>query len=140
MEITVVKEFTFEAAHFLPGHPGKCANLHGHSYRLQVGVRGKVDSTTGMVMDFGKLKRLVEEIIVDHLDHRCLNVLEQDGEGAVPHLPNFPRRHPTAELMVEWIVGSLNDFFMRKWEGLIILTFVRLYETTTSYAEWRSAL
>src|SRR5437667_8964526 len=58
----VTKIFHFESAHHLPGHRGKCAHLHGHSYRLEVTIRGPIkdmpgESDHGMVMDFGDLSR-----------------------------------------------------------------------------------
>lgn len=124
MEITVVKEFTFDAAHQLPNHPGKCKNVHGHTYRMQIGIKGAVDPNTGMVVDFAEAKELVNKIIIDKLDHCYLN--EQ-----------LPYYSPTAENMVTWIVEKLFDLFAVEWEGLVRLCFVRLYETPTSYAEWR---
>jgi 6-pyruvoyltetrahydropterin/6-carboxytetrahydropterin synthase len=69
----VVREFRFEAAHQLPGHPGKCRNLHGHRYRLRVVCRAPVDPQTGLAIDFGELKRIVHERVVDRLDHAYLN-------------------------------------------------------------------
>ena len=65
--IRVTKEFHFEAAHFLPGYDGLCANLHGHSYRLLVTLRGEIlkDATSpknGMVIDFSVLKGIVDVI------------------------------------------------------------------------------
>jgi len=122
MEITVVKEFTFDAAHYLPNHPGKCKNIHGHTYRLQVGYKGDINPDTGMVIDFSDIKELVKEEIVDKLDHQFLNQLSStDG---------FPSHLSTAENMVIWIVNKLIPIAGR-------LCFVRLYETPTSYAEWR---
>ena len=122
MKITVVKEFTFDAAHWLPNYPGLCANLHGHTYRLQIGISGKIDPNTGMVYDFAKLKELVQYHITKHLDHICLNECTE---------PGFPAKMPTAENMVDWIVGC----FQGKEENLQL---VRLWETPTSYAEWRA--
>lgn len=71
MQIT--KKFTFDSAHQLPSHPGKCKNLHGHTYTLFVTIEGEVDSNTGMVMDFGDLDRIVKEKVIDVLDHSLLN-------------------------------------------------------------------
>lgn len=133
MEITVVKEFTFDAAHYLPNHPGKCQNTHGHTYRLQVGFTGPVDLETGMVVDFGELKKTIEKIIVEKLDHTYLNLI--NDEKTV--IPNFPCQLPTAENMVLWITLELGKTAMAQQEGLVELSFVRLYETPTSYAEWR---
>ena len=141
MEITVVKEFSFAASHFLPNHPGKCQNLHGHTYKLQVGVRGKVDPETGMVVDFGKLKNLVEKTIIEKLDHGYLNTMGgRAKDKGDKDLQTFPHNLPTAELMVEWIVRTLGEYLLNEWEDLVILCFVRLYEspiTPVAYAEWR---
>ena len=75
--IRLTKEFSFEAAHALDGYDGPCREVHGHSYRLFVTVRGVPQGDArspkyGMVMDFGDLKRLVHEQIVSRLDHACL--------------------------------------------------------------------
>ena len=132
MEITVVKEFTFDAAHKLPGHPGKCKNLHGHTYRLQVGVKGPIDPEAGMVVDFATVKEIVESTIVNALDHSYLNEMDRAEDDL------FPKQNPTAELMVAWMVRALANFFNEQWEGIVKLALVRLYETPTSYAEWRA--
>ena len=72
--IRLTKEFSFEAAHALDGYDGPCREIHGHSYRLFVTVKGcpaagEGDPKCGMVMDFGVLKRIVNEEIVSHFDH-----------------------------------------------------------------------
>jgi len=125
--ITVVKEFKFEAAHHLPGYDGLCANLHGHSYRLLAGVSGEINPNTGMVLDFKTLKKVVQPII-DLLDHSYLNKVDKD---------NFPCEMPTAENMVIWIVETLLNSVLED-ELNVDLELIRLYETDTSYAEWRA--
>lgn len=129
-EITVVKEFTFESAHRLPEYKGKCRNIHGHSYKLLVGYKGPINEDTGMVIDFSIVKKIVEEEIVDVLDHKMLNdVKDVSGES-------FPYKCPTAENMIRWIVIKLRD--EGKMPSIFVnLEFIRLYETETSYAEWR---
>jgi len=74
MQAEVIRTFRFDAAHRLPHVPAghRCANLHGHSYRLDVHVTGPVDEQTGWVMDFGRIRDLVEPVL-GQLDHRCLN-------------------------------------------------------------------
>ena len=72
--IRLTKEFSFEAAHALDGYDGPCREIHGHSYRLFVTVKGRPsacddDPKCGMVMDFGVLKRIVADEIVSRLDH-----------------------------------------------------------------------
>src|SRR5919198_4185733 len=68
----ITKEFTFEASHHLPGHRGKCRRPHGHSYRLQISLRGPIidapgESSDGMVMDFDDLKQIVNTTIIERL-------------------------------------------------------------------------
>jgi 6-pyruvoyltetrahydropterin/6-carboxytetrahydropterin synthase len=69
----VAREFRFEAAHSLPDHPGKCRRLHGHGYRLTVVCEAPVDPRTGISIDFADLKRVVEEHVIEPLDHTFLN-------------------------------------------------------------------
>ena len=85
------KSFTFEAAHVLPNHPGKCARLHGHSYRLDVALEGPLQESgpaAGMVEDFEVVSRVVEAAVIGELDHRSLNDLMDN---------------PTAEHIASWI-------------------------------------
>ena len=88
----VARDFRFEAAHRLPDHPGKCRNLHGHSYRLRVVCRAPVDARTGLAIDFAELKRVVHAEVLDLLDHADLN-------------ERFPI--PSAELVAVWIWDTL---------------------------------
>ncbi|MGH2479072.1 MAG: 6-carboxytetrahydropterin synthase QueD [Ktedonobacteraceae bacterium] len=76
----LTKVFHFEAAHSLPGHRGKCARLHGHSYTLEVTLRGPIKraegtSDDGMVMDFDDLSQLVKQAVIERLDHQDLNAI-----------------------------------------------------------------
>ena len=89
--VEVVKDFRFEAAHFLPQVPEghKCRRIHGHSFRGEVAVRGPVDPKVGWVVDFADLKRAVDPLIKE-LDHYLLN----DIAG----LDN-----PTSEILAIWI-------------------------------------
>lgn len=76
MKITITKQFTFEAAHSLPNHDGKCRNLHGHSYIFEVTVGGTIvesGAKEGMIMDFADLSHVVKKEIVDEWDHQLLN-------------------------------------------------------------------
>lgn len=122
MHALVVKEFTFAAAHWLPGYDGPCKNLHGHEWRLQVGYFGRIFKETGMVADFSLIKASVSEVI-SQLDHHCLNEVTYKG---------FPFYLPTAENMLEWFVNTLPNITATD------LSFLRLYETSTSYAEWKA--
>ena len=69
-----VKEFDFDAAHYLPDYHGKCERLHGHTYKLVVQVEGTPDAE-GMIIDFIELKKKVQDLAISKLDHSCLNDL-----------------------------------------------------------------
>ena len=103
----VRRRFTFEAAHELPNHPGKCQRLHGHSYVLLVSVEGEIEPESGMVIDFSDLKHIVKESVIDRLDHRYINDLIEN---------------PTAERMAEWIWQKLAPLLSGLME-------IELYET-----------
>jgi queuosine biosynthesis protein QueD len=97
--ISVTKIFTFEAAHYLEDYPGKCATMHGHSYKLEIEVAGDGVGDNWMVVDFGDLKKVVNEEVVDKLDHKCLNeVLVNAADQPVV---------ATAENMCVWIAMKL---------------------------------
>lgn len=90
----VRRSFDFEAAHKLPHHPGKCRELHGHSYRLVVSVDRPVDPDSGLAIDFADLKQIVRTQVVDVLDHKYVNDLIDN---------------PTAEVMAVWIWQRLEN-------------------------------
>ncbi|MDQ1909748.1 6-carboxytetrahydropterin synthase QueD [Paenibacillus sp. GD4] len=120
-DVLVSKEFTFDSAHHLHCYEGKCQSLHGHTYKLQVVMRGKVDER-GITIDFADIKRIAKERVIDRLDHRYLNEV-------------LPPMNTTAENMVVWMYEQLEAAL--KDEGLfpaIRLEEVRLWETPTSYA------
>lgn len=113
----IYREFGFEAAHRLPRVPEghKCARLHGHSYRVEVHVRGDVDPATGMVMDFAEIKKAFRPLH-DELDHYYLN--------DVPGLDN-----PTSENLARWIWDRLIDH--------LPLSQITVRETCTSGCIYR---
>lgn len=126
MPLMIVKHFEFEAAHRLPAHPGKCKYLHGHTYKLDVGVSGSLNSQTGMIADFKQLKDMVADRIIERLDHSCLNDLDM--------VHGFPADCPTAENMVLWMVEQLRTGLQTTG---CELSLIRLWETSGSWVEWR---
>ena len=122
--ISVTKIFKFDAAHFLPEHSGKCADLHGHTYRLEVTVARKdgglvaEGSSAGMVIDFSDLKAIVQREIIEKVDHKMLNDI-------------FPFR-TTAENMVIHFYEVLEQQLTPLDVEILKL---RLWETQTSFAE-----
>lgn len=69
--VTIGKVYTFDAAHQLPGHKGKCRNLHGHTYQVEVSIKGMTNPETGMLMDYDELDRIMKPII-EAMDHSTL--------------------------------------------------------------------
>ncbi|PCJ21717.1 MAG: 6-carboxytetrahydropterin synthase QueD [Gammaproteobacteria bacterium] len=109
----IFKDFTFEAAHFLPNVPDdhKCKRLHGHSYLIRICVAGPVGEDTGWVMDFAELKQQFSPIL-DQLDHYYLN----DIKGL---------ENPTCENIARWIWEKLKP-------NLPQLSRIEIKETCTS--------
>ena len=130
-KIRLTKEFSFEAAHLLEGYDGACREIHGHSYRLFVTV-------LGMVMDFGQLKRIVGEEVVQRLDHAFVMRRTPAGEAFAEALGTRFERivcvdyQPTCENMLADFAARIAP---RLPEG-VELYALRLHETATSYAEW----
>jgi 6-pyruvoyltetrahydropterin/6-carboxytetrahydropterin synthase len=91
----LVVEKHFSAAHFLPDYPGPCSRLHGHNYRVRVYVRGEKLNASGMVADFGEIKRALMGVL-DTLDHQNLNTL----------LP-FQESPPTTEIIAQFIAHQI---------------------------------
>lgn len=141
--IRLTKEFSFEAAHALDGYDGPCCEIHGHSYRLFVTVKGRPsacddDPKCGMVMDFGVLKRIVADEIISRLDHAFIlrrgaanDALCAALEGRFSNIVRVDYQ-PTCENMLEEFARRIAA---RLPQG-VELHALRLHETATSYAEW----
>lgn len=123
-KVYVTKEFEFEAAHHLINYEGPCANVHGHTYKLQVTVSGNINifetkyATDCMVIDFKNLKNIVKAAILDIHDHADLNTLYDN---------------PTAEIMVVEMYDTLREWLPKD----VNLESVKLWETSNSFAEYR---
>ena len=127
-------------AHALYGYDGLCKNIHGHSYRLWVTLRGPVlddpgHEKDGMVLDFGLLKRLVKPHIIDKYDHSF--VLNANSSHANIDLSAFEKVYllpyqPTSENLVNDFVSIIKNQLPENIE----LYKVVLSETANSFAEW----
>lgn len=145
-KIRITKQFEFETGHALYGYDGKCKNVHGHSYKLFVTVIGTpIDDTSnvknGMVIDFGDLKKIVKEEIVDVFDHATVfnkntphielaNELKTRGHQVI--LVNY---QPTSEMMLVDFAAKIKAHLPTE----IKLHSLKLHETASSYAEWHAA-
>jgi 6-pyruvoyltetrahydropterin/6-carboxytetrahydropterin synthase len=141
--IRITKQFSFETGHALYGYDGKCKNVHGHSYKLSVTVIGTpiTDNTNvkyGMVIDFGDLKKIVKEEIVNVFDHATVfnkntphvelaKELQDRGHNVL--LVDY---QPTSEMMVV----DFSKKIKKRLPSHISLHSLKLQETDTSFAEW----
>lgn len=94
---TISRRYEIQSAHRLPHVPEghKCGRMHGHTYEIEVSLRGRLDPTLGWVIDFSGVDVVVQEFVVKVLDHRTLN--------DIPGLEN-----PTSELIAWWIWQRLS--------------------------------
>jgi 6-pyruvoyltetrahydropterin/6-carboxytetrahydropterin synthase len=141
--IRITKQFSFESGHALHGYDGKCKNIHGHSYRLDVTVIGKpvADESNpkcGMVIDFSDLKKIAKDEIVDLFDHATVfnkntphlelaMMLKSKGHNVL--LVDY---QPTTEMMVIDFAEKIK----KRLPNNIKLHALKLQETATSFAEW----
>lgn len=125
MAVLITKQFRFESAHYLPGMPEghKCRRVHGHSFIVDIQVLGEVDPQSGIVMDFGDIKKLVQPLI-NHLDHWLLNeVGERDNDDLL--------RNPTSENLARWFYEKVKPMIPGLYSVIV-------HETCTSRCEYRA--
>jgi 6-pyruvoyltetrahydropterin/6-carboxytetrahydropterin synthase len=139
--IRITKKFHFEMAHALYGYDGQCKNVHGHSYKLDVTVKGqpldqKDHIKTGMVMDFTDLKAIVKPIVQKHDHATILN-------GNTPHRELSENNLLFSKLVLvdyqptsENIVIDFAQQIITLLPSNVKLHHIRLQETASSYAEW----
>jgi len=142
-KIRLTKIFHFDTGHALAGYDGKCRNVHGHSYRLEVTVMGEPIQDPnhvkfGMVIDFGDLKEIVKKQVIDDYDHALVlnkntaykeigDFLEERGHHIL--LVDF---QPTGEMMIQDMAQRIIPHLPKN----VSLFKLKLYETGTSFAEW----
>lgn len=88
----------FSSSHQLRHYEGRCENMHGHNFSVEVDVVGKsLDPKLGILIDFKELKRVLK-VVTDELDHRHLN-----------DLPAFADQNPSSELLAQYVYRRLQD-------------------------------
>lgn len=141
--IRITKIFTFETAHVLYNYDGKCKNMHGHSYKLFVTVKGSPiedldHPKNGMVVDFGDIKEIVKSEIIDVWDHAVMlnglsphkqlgKDLEEKGHKVI-----YCDYQPTCENMLYDIANKIKN----QLPEIVSLAYLKLHETENSYGEW----
>lgn len=139
--IRLTRSFDFEMAHALDGHDGKCKNIHGHSYKLKVTVRGsplkdKSSPKNGMLIDFGDLKTIVNRHVCEVFDHALVLMDDSDilsmiqGQNDLKIIP-VPYS-PTCENLLIDFAQRLKD----KLPSGVELYALKLTETASSCGEW----
>lgn len=142
-KIRLTKIFHFDTGHALAGYDGKCRNVHGHSYTLEVTVMGEPiqdpnNVKFGMVIDFGDLKTLVKKNVIDDYDHALVlnrnTSYKEIGDFLIERghhilLVDF---QPTGEMMIQDMAQRIAPHLPSN----ISLHKLKLYETGTSFAEW----
>ena len=118
----VMIERNFSSAHQLRGYRGKCENLHGHNYKIEIYARGRELNNIGLLVDFVELKEAADEV-VNFLDHRNINELE----------PFVEELNPSAENLARFI---LERVARRVGDDRVQIYKVRCYETPTSVATY----
>ena len=112
-------EYTFAAGHALRGYKGKCENVHGHNYKVQVTVAGENLNSIGLLMDFVDLRAAIKGL-VDRLDHHFLN-----------DLPPFDQLNPSAENLAKYFFDGLDPQVREQGNRV---TAVKIWETDTTSA------
>ena len=135
----ITKTFSFDMAHMLDHHDGKCKNLHGHTYKLEVEISGDLilgGAKDGMVIDFADLKTIVKKLVVEPFDHAFIYHIESARECEIAamlegwQLKTLPMaKRTTAENMAQYMFDLLRN------EGRLNVSALRLWETPTSYCE-----
>ena len=137
----ISKEFSFDMAHLLDGHDGKCQNLHGHTYKLQVEISGDLyesGAKKAMVIDFSDLKSIVKKVILDPMDHAFIYDQTNERESQIATLLQklnsktfgVPFR-TTSEEIARFIFNRL------KHDEQLSISSIRLWETPTSFCEYQ---
>jgi 6-pyruvoyltetrahydropterin/6-carboxytetrahydropterin synthase len=120
-EVTI--EESFAAGHALRNYHGRCENVHGHNYRCQVTLEGADLDSSGLLVDFAELKRVVHAVL-DRMDHQWLN-----------DFPPFDKLNPSAENMARYIYEQVGEG-LKSRQGVRVAA-VRLWETDTASASYR---
>ena len=120
-QFEVMIERNFSSAHQLRGYKGKCENLHGHNYKIEIYARGSELDNIGLLVDFVELKAAADEI-VQYLDHRNIN-----------ELPPFDELQPSAENLAKYILERIAT---RVDDERVSIYKVRCFETPTSVATY----
>lgn len=139
----VVKQIEWDMGHRVANHASKCRNIHGHRYKAEIALEGNLvdnngNSSEGMVIDFGDIKKIAMENIHDVLDHGfmiwdkdevLMKFFKENDEFKKIVVPFTS----TAENIAKWIYDQLDNKFTDIFKTGLKLKWVKLWETPTGY-------
>ena len=143
--ITITRRLEFDSGHRIPNHHGQCRHLHGHRYAIEVTLTGEVADhpgkpDDGMVLDFGDIKLLTKQYVVDLWDHAFL--VAKEDKSVVNFLATLPNHKtvimdhvPTVENLANAAFSILQPVFSKAFAGRLELSALRIYETPNCWAD-----
>lgn len=143
--LSITRRLEFDSGHRIPNHDGQCKHLHGHRYAIEITLTGEVadhpgKADDGMVLDFGDIKRLANQYVVEPWDHAFLVAKEDAGLvaflGTLPNHKTVIMEHvPTVENLAHAAFTILKPVFSKAFSGRLELSMIRLYETPNCWAD-----
>jgi 6-pyruvoyltetrahydropterin/6-carboxytetrahydropterin synthase len=145
--ISITRRLEFDAGHRIPNHDGQCRHLHGHRYAIEVTLTGEVadhpgKADDGMVLDFGDIKNLTNQYVVDLWDHAFL--VAKEDKSVIDFLATLPNHKtvimehvPTVENLANAAFAILQPVFSKAFAGRLELSALRIYETPNCWADVR---
>ena len=143
--VSITRRLEFDSGHRIPNHDGQCKHLHGHRYAIEVTLTGEIadhpgKADDGMVLDFGDIKRLTNQHVVELWDHAFL--VAKEDVVLVSFLDSLPNHKtvimehvPTVENLANTAFAILQPIFQQAFGGRLVLTALRLYETPNCWAD-----
>jgi 6-pyruvoyltetrahydropterin/6-carboxytetrahydropterin synthase len=114
----------FDAAHFLRGYPGKCANIHGHRWKVEITLQGEKLDEMGILIDFMDVKNMLKEVL-EVFDHKMIN-----------DIPPFDGLNPTAENIARFIYERMADRLGDQTGSNVRITKVTVWESDAASATY----
>jgi len=108
----ISKKVSFDAAHWLPNYLGKCSQLHGHRWTVELGIEGRIMEEQGFVVDFSKIKDWLINNVVEEFDHTCLNNMI-DNPTAENLALDIKKKYKETGFTIS---GDVNLAYIRVWE------------------------
>jgi len=138
----ITKEVTFDSAHMLSNYSGKCNNLHGHTYKLQIEVKGGVNDKTCMLIDFNELKEIIDTDVMQMFDHALIFSASECREEAEEALYKWAKKYNKKHYVMshgkttcEFMAPEIKNVLYKTLGCMGFDVKVKLWETPTSFAE-----